>query len=117
MNGMAKVTFIDADEQSKTVDIKEGHTILRAAKQGRIPLRHKCGGKASCTTCKVIIHDQAGVSEPRDIEIMRLGEDNIEKGMRLSCQTKVIKSVLAHIPEDPYKAKIRALLAEQRQIE
>ena len=110
---MAKVTFIDADQQVKPVNIRNGQSILRAAKQGRIALRHKCGGQASCTTCKVLIHDQTGISDPLDIEIMRLGEDNIAKGMRLSCQTKVLKTVEVEIPEDPYKARIRALIAEQ----
>lgn len=111
---MAKVTFRDADDHVKHVMIREGHTILRAAKQGRVPLRHKCGGRASCTTCKVNIGNQTGISAPTDIEIMRLGEDHIEKGMRLSCQTTVYGTVEAVIPEDPYKARIRALLAEQR---
>lgn len=112
---MAKVTFIDAGSESKPISIREGHTLLRAAKQGRIALRHKCGGKASCTTCKVRIEDQTGVSPPRDIEIMRLGEEHINKGMRLSCQTKVLTTAKAEIPEDPFKARVRALLAEQRE--
>lgn len=111
---MAKVIFHDADENINSVTIHEGHTILRAAKQGRIALQHRCGGKAQCTTCKVMITNQAAVSEPQDIEIMRLGKNDIESGMRLSCQTKVYCTVEAMIPEDPYKARIRALLLEQR---
>lgn len=111
---MAKVIFHDADENIKSVTIHEGHTILRASIQGRVALQHRCGGKAQCTTCKVMIANQARISEPQDIEIMRLGEDNIEKGMRLSCQTKVYGTIDVMIPEDPYKARIRALLAEQR---
>lgn len=111
---MAKVTFRDADDHVKHVTIRKGQTILRAAKQGRVPLRHKCGGKASCTTCKVNIGNQAGISVPKSIEMMRLGEEHIKNGMRLSCQTIVHGTVEALIPEDPYKARIRALLAEQR---
>lgn len=111
---MAKVTFRNVDGHVKHVTIREGQTILRAAKQGRVSLRHKCGGKASCTTCKVSIDNQAGISTPKDIEVMRLGEKNIENKMRLSCQTVVHGTVEAVIPEDPYKARIRALLAEQR---
>lgn len=34
--------------------------------------------------------------------------------MRLSCQTKVHKEVEVFIPEDPFKARIRTLLAKQR---
>lgn len=112
---MAKVIFHHADEVLKSVSIDEGHTILRAAKQGRVALKHRCGGKAQCTTCKVIIDDQSSISTPNNKEVMRLGEHNIAAGMRLSCQTKVFKEVEVVIPEDPYKARIRALLAQQRQ--
>lgn len=112
---MAKVIFHEeGTDKEKEVTIREGHTILRAAKQGRVLLKHKCGGQASCTTCKVIIPDQQHTSPIKDIEKMRLGEENIAKGMRLSCQTKVFGTVRAIIPEDPYKARIRALLAQQK---
>ncbi|HEY4600310.1 MAG TPA: 2Fe-2S iron-sulfur cluster-binding protein [Cerasibacillus sp.] len=114
---MAKVIFHDADENIKEVTIREGHTILRAAKQGRIPLRHKCGGRASCTTCKVIIHEQNSISHPGHNEVQRLGEEQIEKGMRLSCQTRVYQTVEVYIPEDPFRARVRALLAKQRELE
>lgn len=114
---MAKVTFRDADNGEKLVTIHEGQTILRAAKQGRIALRHKCGGNASCTTCKVVILDQIGISQPNQKEINRLGEVDIEKGLRLSCQTIVYGTVEAAIPEDPFKARVRALLEEQRKSE
>lgn len=86
---------------------------MRAAKQGRVTLQHRCGGKAQCTTCKVKILNQSGVSEPDNKEIMQLGEHNIEAGMRLNCQTKVYKEVKVFIPEDPFKARIQSLLAEQ----
>lgn len=111
---MANVTFCDADQKCKHITIRDGHTILRAAKQGRVALRHKCGGKASCTTCKVKIDHQSDISRPNQKEIMKLGDTQIEAGMRLSCQTAVYGTVEAMIPEDPYKARIRALLAEQR---
>lgn len=111
---MAMVTFRDADKDEKQVTIHEGHTILRAARQGHVALRHKCGGNASCTTCKVTIEDQTGISNPKQKEINRLGEAEIEKGVRLSCQTVVYGTVSVDIPEDPLKARVRALLEEQR---
>lgn len=111
---MAKVIFIDSDNYTKKVNIQGGHTILRAAKQGRVALKHKCGGKASCTTCKVFIENQQGVSSVLAIEKNKLGEENISKGMRLSCQTKVYGTASVNIPEDPYKARIRKLLEQQR---
>lgn len=111
---MAKVIFRDAHNYIKEVNIHDGHTILRAAKQGRVALRHKCGGKASCTTCKTFIENQEGVSNVLDLETYKLGEENISKGMRLSCQTKVYGTASVDIPEDPYKARIRKLLEQQK---
>ena len=112
---MAKVIFEHPDGNTKQINIRNGHTILRAAKQGRVALRHKCGGKASCTTCKVYIENQEGVSNVLEIEKYKLGEENISKGMRLSCQTKVYDTAHARIPEDPYRARIRELLKQQRE--
>lgn len=111
---MAHVQFHEANGCVTKVKIQDGQTILRAAKQGRIALRHKCGGQASCTTCKVQITNQSGISTPQKKESMKLGEAQINDHMRLSCQTKVFTSVDAHIPEDPYKARIRALLEAER---
>lgn len=111
---MAMVTFSDVNKNEKQVTIHEGHTILRAARQGHVALRYKCGGNASCTTCKVIISEQVGISKPNQKEINRLGEADIEKGVRLSCQTAVYGTVAVDIPEDPFKARVRALLEEQR---
>lgn len=111
---MAQVVFHHADGQVEKVNIRDGQTILRAAKQGRVALRHKCGGQASCTTCKVRIDDQKGISTPEKKERMKLGDEQLAENMRLSCQTKVYQSADAHIPEDPYKARIRALLEAER---
>ncbi|HZW68261.1 MAG TPA: 2Fe-2S iron-sulfur cluster-binding protein [Pseudogracilibacillus sp.] len=110
---MAKVTFHQGDELLKSVTIKKGQSILRAAKQGRLALKHRCGGNAQCTTCKVTVKDQSAVSSPQKKEVMTLGEHNIDQNMRLSCQTRVHGEVDVVIPEDPYKARIRALLAEK----
>lgn len=110
---MAVVLFNQVENKRTEVTIHNGHTILRAAKQGRVVLKHKCGGKASCTTCKVEIKDQANISPPLPIEEMRLGEENIKNGYRLSCQTKVYGKVEVKMPEDPFKARIRELLKQQ----
>ncbi len=111
---MAQVLFSHTDGKVDRVNIRDGQTILRAAKQGRVSLRHKCGGQASCTTCKVRIDNQEGVSTPEKKERMKLGDVQLANNMRLSCQTKVYQSVDAHIPEDPYKARIRKLLEAER---
>src|SRR5690625_3595229 len=111
---MEKITFQTVESEDKIVEVNKGHTILRAARQGKVDLRHKCGGKASCTTCKVIIEDQSGISPVSEKEVRKLGDENIAQGLRLSCQTQIIQEVVVTIPEDPYKARIQALLEQQK---
>ena len=110
---MPTVTF-NGVEKIQTVTIREGKTILQAAKQGNIALRHKCGGNASCGTCKVYIAHQDNLSAPQPSESRRLGDEEIDKNMRLSCQTIVYGTVEVDIPEDPFRARVRALLEEAR---
>src|SRR5699024_3180666 len=98
---MAKVIFEHPDGNTKQINIRNGHTILRGAKQGRVALRHKCGGKASCTTCKVYIENQEGVSNVLEIEKYKLAEVNITKTIRLSYQTKVFDKAQTRILEEP----------------
>src|SRR5690625_5408992 len=97
---MAKITFQTVDSEDKIISVKEGQTILRAARQGRVDLRHKCGGKASCTTCKVIIEDQSGISLVTEKEARKLGDENIAKGLRLSCQTQILQEVVVTRSEE-----------------
>lgn len=110
---MASIKF-HINNSTKTTSVQQGKTILQAALQGRVALPHKCGGKASCLTCKVKIADQSNVSEPGQKEIRKLGESNLAKQVRLGCQTRIFGEVQVSIPEDPYKARIRKLLEQAR---
>lgn len=111
---MAKVVFIQDDKVIKEVTIQNGQSILRAAKQGRVALKHRCGGKAQCTTCKVTLKDLSAVTEISELEADLLGETEINKGARLGCQTRVIKDIEVIMPGDPYKERIKQLLAENK---
>lgn len=110
-----KIKFQMSETEEKEVIVRKGHSILRAAQQGKVGLRHKCGGRASCTTCKVIIEDQSNVSDVSEKELRKLGDENIANKLRLSCQTEILGDVTVQVPEDPYKARIRALLQQQKE--
>lgn len=111
---MAKVTFYKDDKKLKEITINNGYSILRAAKQGRVPLKHRCGGKAQCTTCMVTIKNQKGVTEMSDLEADLVGFNGINEGKRLGCQTRVLTEATVIMPGDPYKERIKKLLAEQK---
>ncbi len=111
---LAKVSFYQDDKLLKEVTIKNGHSILRAAKQGRVPLKHRCGGNAQCTTCMVTIKNQQGVTDMSELEEDLVGFNGKNQGKRLGCQTRVLTEAKVIMPGDPYKEKIKQLLAEQK---
>lgn len=103
--------------QNKRISIKYNQTILDAARKGRVILKHRCGGKASCGTCKIKLDWQGGqaqkASEPNDKEKRLLGSQ-LDEGFRLACQTKVYQDIQVEIPEDPLKAFIQKQIEQQK---
>ena len=111
---MAKVIFYKDDKVLKEVTIESGHSILRAAKQGRVPLKHRCGGKAQCTTCMVTVENQSGVTSMSELESDLVGYTATKENKRLGCQTRVLTEAKVIMPGDPYKERIKQLLANQK---
>ncbi len=63
------------------------------------PIHTTCGGHANCGCCRVkIINGRKGVSPANNREIKRLGNDLIEGGWRLSCQTYTLRDLVVHMP-------------------
>jgi 2Fe-2S ferredoxin len=101
---------------NKKILVRPGTTILDASTKARVLIRTRCGGKAACLMCKVIITDQTGLSPMKRNEELKLGALH-ERGYRLACQACVLQDTAVTIPEDPLKAAIRAQLAKQREEE
>lgn len=101
------------DKAQKSVQIAQGKTLLEAAQKGRVPLKHRCGGNASCTTCKVIVKDQDCLMGMNEKERRKLGPSWIRQGYRLACQARVMGRVDVAEPEDPLKAAVRRQLEDQ----
>jgi 2Fe-2S ferredoxin len=88
-------------------------TVLEAGRKARVPIRTRCGGKASCLMCKVIARQTDGLSPANRMEKWKLG-DQLHQGYRLACQTRIYGKAEVEIPEHPLKSVIRAQLAELR---
>lgn len=112
---MFTISFKKDDQIIKQVNVKEKHSILRAAKQAHIALKHRCGGKAQCTTCKVIVKDSASVTSPSQLEQDLLGPELIKNDYRLSCQTRILANTTVSLPGDPYKERIKQLIQAQKE--
>ncbi len=74
-------------------------TILEAALEELVEIRHTCGGLGMCTTCRVqVVKGGAALDPPNGTEIERLGTHRVERGWRLACQTVVRDDLTIRLP-------------------
>ncbi len=102
---MAKITYIENNGTSHTVDVAEGLTVMEGAVQNNIPgIDADCGGGMACATCHVYVKDEWFDKINKKSE----GEDDMidqayepRKSSRLSCQIQVspeIDGLEVHLP-------------------
>ena len=92
-----KVTFLPVN---RTVEVREGDSVLDAAVKGAIPLEHACGGVCACSTCHVIVKEGFESLEPatdREEDML----DNapcLTTTSRLGCQIEVTRDLVVEVP-------------------
>lgn len=81
------MTHIYYDPDSKAVD-SNGETILQASLRVNIPHTHVCGGKARCSTCRVMITEGLAACDPRNEREQAMANRlHFPEDIRLACQT------------------------------
>ena len=104
---MPKITYIDSNENSKTIDIENGLSVMEGAIQNNIPgIDADCGGGMACATCHVYVKEEwlNKLDKPEDAE-----QDMIDmafepkKNSRLSCQLIVSDKLDGLIVTTPSK--------------
>ena len=90
---MPKITYIEHDGTSHTVDAATGATVMAAAMDNSVPgIDADCGGNCACATCHVFVSQDwmAVVGKPGDLEENMLDMlPERETNSRLSCQIDV----------------------------
>ena len=103
---MAKITYIEHNGKSHTVEVKKGLSVMEGAVQNNIPgIDADCGGGMACATCHVYVKeewfDKVNIkSEGEDDMLDQAYEPN--KQSRLSCQISVtddIDGLIVNLPE------------------
>ena len=87
---MPKITYIDVSGEERTVEVKNGLTVMEGAVQNNIPgIDADCGGGMACATCHVYVNDEWFNKIPKAED----GEQDMidmayepKKNSRLSCQ-------------------------------
>lgn len=80
-----------------------GTGLLQASLKAGIELPQACGGRASCTTCRVLVKEgEKGLSAPRLAEREMLAESGLLGRYRLACQARILGDVVVERPRWPW---------------
>ena len=103
---MTKINYITHNNETHTIEVQNGLTVMEGAVQNDIPgIDADCGGSMACATCHVYVKDEwydklDEKSEGEDDMIDQAYEP--KKNSRLSCQITVsdkIEGLVVHLPE------------------
>ncbi|MGD8368931.1 MAG: ASKHA domain-containing protein [Desulfobacterales bacterium] len=78
----------------KTVTVTPGMSLIRAALEAGVHVNASCGGEGVCGKCRVVVEKgevEGGITE-------RLKASDVEKGVRLACQSTVKSDLTVRIP-------------------
>jgi ferredoxin, 2Fe-2S len=104
---MAKITFIQPDGSSQTVEAEVGLTVMEAARLHNIAgVEAECGGACACATCHVYVDPgwRAAAGKPADMEEDMLDfAFDVREESRLCCQIKVTSALDGLVVRIPAK--------------
>ena len=90
---MPKITYITSENETHTIDVDNGLTVMEGAVQNDIPgIDADCGGGMACATCHVYVQDdwynKLSVKEDGEEDMLDMAFEP-KKNSRLSCQIVV----------------------------
>ena len=103
---MPKITYIEHNGKSHTINVANGLSVMEGAVQNNIPgIDADCGGSMACATCHVYVKKDWFNKLPDKT----VGEDDMldqayepNSNSRLSCQLTVsdeLNGLVVHLPE------------------
>ena len=103
---MAKINYITHDNQTHTIDVQNGLSVMEGAVQNDIPgIDADCGGGMACATCHVYVNeewsDKLPAKEDGEEDMLDMAYEP-NKFSRLSCQVIVsdeLDGLIVNIPE------------------
>ena len=103
---MAKITYIDFQGNSKSIEVENGLTVMEGAIQNNIQgIDADCGGSMACATCHVYVNnewlDKLPKPEEGEVDMIDMAFEP-KKNSRLSCQitvSDVLNGLIVTTPE------------------
>ncbi len=104
---MPQVTLIDANEQTTTLEIPEGQSLMQAAVSAGVRgIVGECGGSAMCATCHVYVDpafvDRLPAPLSTELEMLECTASERRTNSRLGCQIKLspaLEGLVVRLPE------------------
>ena len=102
---MAKITYIEHNGRSHTINVENGLTVMEGAVQNDIPgIDADCGGGMACATCHVYVKEdwfnKLPTKEDGEEDMLDMAFEP-KKNSRLSCQLTVsdeLDGLIVNIP-------------------
>ena len=102
---MPKITYIEHDGKTHTIEVASGLSVMEGAVQNNIPgIDADCGGSMACATCHVYVKEEWFNKLPKKED----GEEDMldmafepKKNSRLSCQITIsddLEGLTVNIP-------------------
>ncbi len=88
-----RVTFEPGGQRKQ---VPRGTLISEAAAIANIDLATPCGGKGQCGQCQVLVKS-GEANDPTDAELEHLSSDQLRRGRRLACQTRLMGDTVVEI--------------------
>ena len=87
---MPKITYIDYQGNSKTIEVENGLSVMEGAVQNEIVgIDADCGGSMACATCHVYVEEKwlnkIPKAEEAEVDMIDMAYEP-KKNSRLSCQ-------------------------------
>jgi ferredoxin, 2Fe-2S len=106
---MAKITYIQHNGTSQTVEAQAGITVMEVAVKNMVPgIDADCGGACACATCHVFVEpewlDRTGKRGDMEEDMLDFAFD-VRDNSRLSCQIKVtdqLDGLVVRVPEKQF---------------
>ena len=104
---MPQITYVEADGRRKTLDVKEGWSLMQAAFAGGIEgIVGECGGACTCGTCHCYVEEarlgEIPEAQAGELEMLEFVVAERKPNSRLACQIKAtagLEGLVVELPE------------------
>ena len=110
--------IIDFEPISRRVYLFEDKSIYEILIKIGVPIRSLCGGSGKCGKCKILFQKgQNYLNSPTESEKDFINNDDIKKGWRLACQSRIDKAHIQTLEKEKNSPQFRIYLPDELVLE